>query len=261
MTEYLIICLVSFFASGLTLFSGFGLGTLLLPVFAVFFPLQVAIAATAVVHLVNNLFKVFLVGKKANKDAIIRFSVPAVFAAMVGAALLSSFSLMPKITSYYLWNSVHEITAVKLTIGVLIIVFSLMEILPQYANMSFGKQYLPLGGLLSGFFGGLIGNQGALRSMFLIRSGLDKDEFIGTSVVTSVIVDTARLMVYGAGFYWTKITVLSGLGGLVATAILSAFLGSLLANDLAKKATLGAVSIIVALMLVLIGALISTGLI
>jgi len=39
------------------LLSGFGLGTLLLPVFALFFPLPVAIAATALVHLANNFFK------------------------------------------------------------------------------------------------------------------------------------------------------------------------------------------------------------
>ena len=58
--ELAIICLATFIASGLTLFSGFGLGTLLMPVVAVFFPLEVAIAMTAVVHLANNLFKLLL---------------------------------------------------------------------------------------------------------------------------------------------------------------------------------------------------------
>ena len=42
--HYLIICLCAFLASGLTLFSGFGLGTLLLPVMALFFPIDAAIA-------------------------------------------------------------------------------------------------------------------------------------------------------------------------------------------------------------------------
>jgi hypothetical protein len=50
--SYLIICVVAFAVSGLTLFSGFGLGTLLMPAFALFFP--VAVAATAVVHLANE---------------------------------------------------------------------------------------------------------------------------------------------------------------------------------------------------------------
>lgn len=61
--HYFIICLVAFLTSGLTLFSGFGLGTLLLPVMALFFPIDAAIALTAVVHCLNNLFKFALLGR------------------------------------------------------------------------------------------------------------------------------------------------------------------------------------------------------
>ena len=55
--DFLLIGLVAFLASGLTLYSGFGLGTVLLPAFALFFPVEVAVAATGTVHLLNNLFK------------------------------------------------------------------------------------------------------------------------------------------------------------------------------------------------------------
>ena len=51
------VCLTAFVVAGLTLFSGFGLGAVLMPAFAVFFPVEVAVAATAVVHLANNIFK------------------------------------------------------------------------------------------------------------------------------------------------------------------------------------------------------------
>ena len=61
---YVIVCLVALGASFLTLFSGFGLSTLLMPAFALFFPLEAAIAMTAVVHLANNVFKLALVGRK-----------------------------------------------------------------------------------------------------------------------------------------------------------------------------------------------------
>ena len=57
MTAAIVIGLVAFGVSLLTLFSGFGLGTLLLPAFAVFFPIEVAVASTAIVHAANNLFK------------------------------------------------------------------------------------------------------------------------------------------------------------------------------------------------------------
>jgi hypothetical protein len=53
--EIVIICLATFFTAILTFFSGFGLGTILLPVFAIFSPGDIAIALTGVVHFSNNL--------------------------------------------------------------------------------------------------------------------------------------------------------------------------------------------------------------
>ncbi len=65
--EYLLVCIVAFLGSGLTFFSGFGLGTLLTPVFAIFFPVDMAIALTAIVHFLNNVFKLTLLRKNINK--------------------------------------------------------------------------------------------------------------------------------------------------------------------------------------------------
>ena len=70
---YLLIAVVSFFVAGLTFFSGFGLGTLLMPLFTLFFPVHIAVAATAVVHLLNNIFKIVLVGRYAKKRIILLF--------------------------------------------------------------------------------------------------------------------------------------------------------------------------------------------
>jgi hypothetical protein len=55
--DLLIIGLAALLASGLTFFSGFGLGTILMPVFALFVPVPLAVAATAVVHFANNLYR------------------------------------------------------------------------------------------------------------------------------------------------------------------------------------------------------------
>lgn len=52
--SYLLVTVAAVTVSALTLYSGFGLGTLLMPVFALFFPVQVASGATAVVHAANN---------------------------------------------------------------------------------------------------------------------------------------------------------------------------------------------------------------
>lgn len=61
MLEILLIAVVAAGASLLTFFSGFGLGTMLLPVFLLFFPVDLAIAMTAVVHFLNNIFKTGLI--------------------------------------------------------------------------------------------------------------------------------------------------------------------------------------------------------
>ena len=259
--EYLIICLVAIVVSALTFFSGFGLGTMLMPVFALFFPIPVAVASTAVVHLANNIFKVGLIGRQANWSVVWRFAIPAVVTAMIGAALLTLFDTLPPLTTYQLKGQPHQITVVKLVIGVIIIVFALFDLLPQLSHLTFDQKYLPLGGALSGFFGGLSGNQGALRSAFLIKVGLNKEAFIATGVVAAVMVDIARLLVYGVAFYATHFMLLgSNITGLVLAATLAAFAGAVMGKQLLKKVTLRIVQIIVGLMLIVLGVGLATGL-
>ena len=259
--EYLIVCTVALLASGLTFFSGFGLGTILMPVLALFFPVTIAIAATAIIHFANNLFKLALVGRSANRDVLIRFGVPAVVAALIGAWLLSYASVLPVITKYQFWGKAHEVTVIKLIIGIIIVVFSCLELIPRIANMAIDKKYMPWGGLLSGFFGGLSGNQGALRSMFLIKAGLDKEEFISTGVVTAVMVDIARLLVYGIGIVTVQFQVVSDMKWLILAATVSAFAGAFLGRELLKKITLRTVQAVVGVMLILLGVALSIGLV
>ena len=172
--EYAVICFVSLVGSGLTFFSGFGLGTILVPVFALFFPLDIAISVTAIVHFLNNLFKLFLVGKNANRSVVIRFGIPAIIFAFIGAFLLTVISTTEPLVSYSILNKTAEITWVKLVIGLLLSFFALVDLIPRLSQWNFNPKYIPVGSVLSGFFGVLSGNQGALRSAFLIRANLSK---------------------------------------------------------------------------------------
>lgn len=260
--DYLVITLTSLFVSGLTLFSGFGLGTLLTPAFALFFPVPTAIAATAVVHLANNLFKLALVGKQADWGVVARFSIPAALAALVGASVLVGFAELQPLMTYELSGRTFEITPVKLVIGTLIVVFATLELTSAFAALSVPAKYLPLGGLLSGFFGGLSGNQGAFRSAFLIKAGLAKEAFVATGVVSAVIVDTVRLSVYGLSYFATSFrAVPSEISGLVASATLAAFLGAFFGKRLLDKVTLRTVQLIVAVCMIAVGGGLATGLI
>ncbi|HQH28041.1 MAG TPA: sulfite exporter TauE/SafE family protein, partial [Oligoflexia bacterium] len=198
--ELFVIGIVSLLAAGLTLFSGFGLGTILMPVFSLFFPVPLAVAATAVVHFANNIFKFGLMSKQADWRVVARFGLPAAVFAMAGAGLLNLFDRMPLLTTYELSGRNFEITAVNGAVGIIIMAFALLETWPRFQGLAFAPRWLPLGGALSGFFGGLSGNQGALRSAFLLKAGLSKEGFVATGIVSAVIVDAARLVVYGMGF-------------------------------------------------------------
>ena len=257
--DYIIVALVALFASGLTLFSGFGLGTILMPVLAVFFPLPVAIAATAVVHLANNVFKLLLVGRHANWQVVIRFGAAAGLAAVAGAYALNFLSGLPAIASYEIFGDIREIQPIKLAIGSLIIIFALLELCPKVATLAFPPRFLVAGGLLSGFFGGLSGNQGALRAAFLIRAGLDKTAFVGTSVVTAIIVDTIRISVYGYSLQFDKIS--GDVADLVKISILAAFFGAYLGVRLWEKVTFRFVQLVVAALMIVIGLGLAGGLI
>jgi hypothetical protein len=256
--SYLIICLAAFLASGLTLFSGFGLGTLLLPVMALFFPIDLAIALTAVVHALNNLFKFWLLGRHANKGVVVKFGVPAILSALVGAWVLLWLSEIQPLLTYQVWGREAQITPVKLAVAMLMAVFALMEMAPGGGPFSLPPRYLPLGGILSGFFGGFSGHQGALRSPFLLKAGLTKESYIATGVVISLMVDIPRIIIYGLslpGLY------LEGNHGLLTAAVLAAFSGAWLGNRLLKKVTWRMVQLLVAAMLLAIAGALGSGLI
>jgi uncharacterized membrane protein YfcA len=262
--DYAIVCFCALLIALLTLFSGFGLGTLLMPVFAIFFPVEVAVAATAIVHLANNLFKLALVGKHANRAVVIRFGIPAIVAAFAGAAALGLIGGLPSITEYAWAGRRCEITALKLVIAVLIAIFALFDLLPALRKLSVDRKYLPLGGVLSGFFGGLSGHQGALRSAFLVKLGLTSQAFIGTGVTVAVMVDVARLVTYGAGYATFGLASEAGsprLAGLVAAATLSAFAGSFIAARLLHKVTIHLLQTVVGTLLILMAIALATGLI
>lgn len=258
MIEYVTVCGVAVLASGLTLFSGFGLGTILMPAFALFFPLPLAIASTAVVHLSNNLFKLLLLGRHADKDAVIRFGIPALATAFFGAWVLLWFSDLDPVRRYTLGGTEFQVTPAKLTIALLMMVFALFELVPSLERISFNRKALPLGGALSGFFGGLSGHQGALRSAFLIKCGLTKESFVATGIVIACMVDMSRLLGYGTHLF---AAVREGNPTLVIAAVLSAFLGAFLGNRLLRRVTIRFVQTLVAAMLFLIAAGLAAGLI
>lgn len=254
--EIFIVALVALLASGLTLFSGFGLGTLLMPVVALFFPIEIAIAVTAIVHLANNIFKVVLLGKHADRQVLLKFGSTALVAAFIGAWVLGWLSDTGSNLNFNILGIVFQTSLLQVVVGSLILIFVLLEFSKQFARASLDKKYLPLGGLISGFFGGLSGHQGAFRSLFLIKVGLTKEQFVATGVMVAVLVDVARLIVYGNDLDFQVID-----WDLVVAASLSAFVGAYFGKRLLQKVTIQAVHLMVSVLLILVALALILGLI
>jgi len=253
--EILIIAIVAFLAALLTFFSGFGLGTILTPVMLIFFPPEIAISLTGIVHFCNNIFKLSIIGKQFNKEVLIKFGIPAVLFAFVGSYSLFFIS-DNTLFSHSLFINETDVSYLQFVIAIILIFFALIDLIPFFKKLKFNKSILPLGGVLSGFFGGLTGNQGALRSAFLIKMDLDKTVFIATTVVISFFVDLTRIGVYISkikDFEISNYVVL----GLAAT--LSAIIGSYIGFKSLKKITLNYIRNLVAVMILLIAFLLLLG--
>lgn len=256
----LIIGLCAFLASFLTLFSGFGLGTLLMPVIAIFFPVQIAVAMTAFVHLFNNIFKLILLRKNINWGVTLTFGIPAILAAIPGAWLLAYLANFPPFMQYSVFSVQAIVTPVKIVVGILLFISATMEWRMIGKNILLRSNWLALGGLVSGFFGGLSGQQGAFRAPFLLHVGLTKQQFVGTNASIAVLVDVARLVVYGITlqqlFFSPKIN-----GWLLWATIFSALLGAAFGIAGLKKITFSFIQRLVVILLYFLGLLLILGVI
>ncbi|MCO7226879.1 sulfite exporter TauE/SafE family protein [Pleionea sp. CnH1-48] len=238
----------------LTMFSGFGLGTLLMPVFALFFPLPVAVASTALVHGANNLFKVSLMHRDADKAVVLRFGLTAVAAAWCGAWILSQLAHWT-LDIRWQWFAVDFVTTpLNITLGLLILAFTAIDHWPTLKKKQLAPRWLPVGGIISGFFGGLSGHQGAFRSMFLLSYGLTPKTFVATQAVLATMVDTTRLLVYGTLLLTVDAT--DSIGAIdwphILVATVCAFIGTLTARKYLEKIKIAFVRRLTTFMLVLV---------
>jgi uncharacterized membrane protein YfcA len=255
---YFVIGITALLSSLLTFFSGFGLGTILTPVFILFFPTEIAIALTGIVHLLNNIFKAALTGRNINPSVFFRFGIPSIIAAFAGAYILLQLQNTVPLHTYYIGEKECNITSVKLVVSLLMIFFSFADISPCIINLKINKNTNLIGGLFSGFFGGISGHQGALRAIFLIKSGLSKESFIATGVAIGCLVDLTRLPVYFSNF---STSLLADNLLLISCATLCAFAGAVVGNSLLKKVTLPFMQKLVAVLIIFLSLALGAGII
>ena len=185
--------------------------------------------------------------------------------AFAGSYLLSQFSSSEAVYSYQLGENTYEITIMNLVIGSLMIFFAWFELSKRFRDFKVDPKYLPVGGMLSGFFGGVSGHQGAFRAAFLAKVDITKEQFVGTSNAISLIVDFTRIPVYlGLMQFGGKKAInltesLTEGSGLLITGIIGAFLGAFIGKQLIQKTTITGVQKLVGVLLFVMGALIVSG--
>lgn len=213
--QYLVLVPVTLATSIITLFAGFGVGTIMMPVMALFFDVKVAIFLAAIVHFFNNVSRLVLYRSEINWQIIKRFGVVSVIGAFIG-----SFAQI------YL-----DSNWLKTGVGLFLVIYSILTLAPGKVNLQFPRSIDFAGGFLSGLVGGLIGNQGAIRSVYLLRYGLQKQELVVTAALIAVIIDSTRIPVYAySNFQYLQDNIL-----LLSTVVASAILGTVAGSRLLPK--------------------------
>jgi uncharacterized membrane protein YfcA len=181
----ILVIVTPFFGALVTFFTGFGLNTILVPVFMIFWDAPIAVFMAGVVHLCNNILKVALTSRSINWNLFQNFGIPAILFAFLGAFLL---------------NKLNESTTSNLQpiFGAILMFFAFLEFFNWKLPFE-GSWAMRFGGVLSGFFGGFSGHQGALRAMFLSKLKIEPLVFVATTAIISLLVDVTRIGVYFSG--------------------------------------------------------------
>lgn len=191
---------------------GFGIGSLLTPLLAARFGTDAAIAAVALPHLAGSALRGWRLRAAVDGRVLVRFGLLSAAGGLAGALLFSR--LAPE--------------ALTRILGALLL-------LTATAGLAgWSDRWTPRGplvwvlGALSGFFGGMVGNQGGLRAAALSTFGLSPAGFVATSTAVGILVDLARTPIYLSG----PEQALSGFWTLVAAAAAGVLAGTLLGERL-----------------------------
>jgi uncharacterized membrane protein YfcA len=221
--------------------AGFGLATVLTPVLLLFIGIREAVLLVAVIHLGNGLFRFWMFRRHVDLAVVRRFGAFCVAGALGGALLHRHF---------------HD-PALKIILGFILVLLGGMELLPLKRRLRIPRRYDQAGGLLSGTLGGVIGNQGAIRSAYLLNYDLPKEAFVGTGAILACIIDVVRVPVY----LWGELSILREGVLVIPICLGAAWLGTFAGKRIVHKMAEKVFRTIVAVLILVLGGLLIGGIV
>lgn len=207
---------VAVLAGGIAAISGFGIGSLLTPALALETGTKVAVAAIAIPHFVATVQRFWMLRHYVDRGVLLGFGVASAIGGLVGAL-------------------VHDraaSTALTAVFGVLLILAAISQLTGWMERVRWGRTAAWAAGALSGLLGGMVGNQGGIRSAAMLGFDVPKESFVATATAIAIFVDLARLPVYLISDWRSILAVwpfvlIATAGAVVGTALGTRVLGKL----------------------------------
>lgn len=171
---------VAFVAGATASIAGFGIGSLLTPLLALQLGTQLAVAAVAVPHAAGTALRCARLWRRIDWPVLWRFGIPSAIGGLAGALAQGVLS---------------NLTLTRI-LGGLLVLAGVSGLADLGVRVQLRGAWSVVGGLLSGLFGGLVGNQGGIRSAALLGISLPPERFVATATASALVVDTVRLPIY-----------------------------------------------------------------
>ncbi|HYN64806.1 MAG TPA: sulfite exporter TauE/SafE family protein [Candidatus Limnocylindrales bacterium] len=190
--------------------AGFGIGSLLTPAVALQVDARLAVAVVSIPHMAGTAFRFWLLGGRIDRRVLWNFGVMSAAGGLVGA-LLQARAGVPALTVIF---------------GALLLFSAAAEMSGLAQRMRFDGPLAWVAGGASGLLGGLVGNQGGIRSAALLGVDLPKHAFVATATAVALMVDAARVPVY----LWQQHDAITERSGWIVLATLGVIAGTLVGN-------------------------------
>jgi hypothetical protein len=176
----MLVVAASFIAGAIASVAGFGIGSILTPLLSLELGTRLAVAAVAIPHWIATFARFWMLRAHVDRQVLLNFGILSAAGGVTGAWLHSAASN----------------PALSLVFAVLLVFAGLTGLTGHARKMRFGPRAAWAAGAVSGVFGGLVGNQGGIRSAALLGFSLHRQAFVATATAIALIVDAARMPVY-----------------------------------------------------------------